>query len=124
MHFFKRTPGTESELDAELGYHLDQRELDPQLALYDIRTIETAVDSLLTAERLVVVLSGFFAVLAAVLAAIGLYGILAREVAVRTREIGIRLALGASRGAVLWTLMRETSLFVSIGAAAGAIAMV
>jgi predicted permease len=99
-------------------------ELDPRLALYDIRTIETALDALLIAERLAVVLSNLFAGLAALLVCIGLYGVLAREVAVRTREVGIRLALGASRAAVLWALTRGTLLFVTCGTAAGVIAAI
>lgn len=97
------------------------RELDPNLALYDIRTTEAALDNMLRTERMVALLSSAFAVLAALLAAIGLHGLLAREVAARTREAAIRLALGASRGAVLWALTGRTLRAVALGIGCGVV---
>jgi len=95
------------------------RDFDPALALYDIRTIEAAAEDLLTGERLLSLLSMFFAALAALLVATGVYGILVREIASRTREMGIRLALGASRQALLWSLIRDITLSGGLGISAG-----
>jgi ABC-type lipoprotein release transport system permease subunit len=78
----------------------------------------------LTRERLLSMLASFFGVLALLLACIGLYGIMAYGVMRRTREIGIRLAVGASRRSVMWMVLRETLIVVTIGVIAGAIAVV
>jgi predicted permease len=78
----------------------------------------------LTRERLLSMLASFFGILALLLACIGLYGIMAYGVMRRTREIGIRLAVGASRRSVLWMMLRETLIVVTIGVIAGAIASV
>jgi ABC-type antimicrobial peptide transport system permease subunit len=66
----------------------------------------------------------FFAIIAALLVALGLYGILAREVTTRTREIGIRMAVGARESSVLWMIVRETLLCIAIGVAAGVAVLV
>jgi ABC-type antimicrobial peptide transport system permease subunit len=68
---------------------------------------------------MIAVLSAAFGILATVLAAIGLYGVMAFVVARRTREIGLRMALGAPRGLVVWIVMRETILLVAAGLAIG-----
>ena len=70
-------------------------------------------------ERLIATLSGFFGLLALLLACVGLYGILAYGVASRTNEIGLRMALGAQRRDVLWLILREALLLVLIGVAVG-----
>jgi len=77
------------------------------------------IEDSLAGERMVADLSGAFGTLALVLAAIGLYGILAYSLSRRTREIGIRMALGARSGAVLWLMAREAFLLVGIGSAVG-----
>jgi ABC-type antimicrobial peptide transport system permease subunit len=64
-------------------------------------------------------LASFFALLALMLGAIGIYGMVAYRVAQRTAEIGIRMALGAQRGDVLWLIMRETLVLLAAGAAIG-----
>ena len=87
-------------------------------------TMELAVGNQLMPERLVATLSGLFGVLAALLAAIGLYGVTAYAVAQRTGEIGIRMALGAQRSDVQWQVMRETIVWVAAGALVGIAAAV
>ncbi len=89
--------------------------LDPALPVYDMRTLESTIDASLTNERLVASLSALFGGLATLLAMIGLYGVMAYTVAQRTHEIGIRVALGAQRGNVVWLVMREVMVMVGIG---------
>jgi putative ABC transport system permease protein len=84
-------------------------------------TLAQQVDDTLMQERLLAALSGFFGVLALLLTAIGLYGVMAYAVTQRTREIGIRVALGASRSSILWLVMRDLGLLLAIGMGAGAI---
>jgi putative ABC transport system permease protein len=79
---------------------------------------EEILDSLLS-ERLLALLSGFFGILALMLACLGLYGIVSYGVANRTGEIGIRLALGSTRGGIVGMIMRETAAVVLIGLGAG-----
>jgi ABC-type antimicrobial peptide transport system permease subunit len=73
----------------------------------------------LAKERVTALLSGFFALLALLLACIGLYGLMSYTVTRRTREIGIRVALGAQRTAVLWIVLRETLVLALVGIAIG-----
>ena len=87
-----------------------------------IATIEQQVGMLLARERLLAFLATFFAVLALLLACIGLYGVMAYRVVRRTREIGIRIAIGARQQTVVWMMVRETLLLVTIGAAVGTLA--
>ncbi|HVF23511.1 MAG TPA: ABC transporter permease [Pyrinomonadaceae bacterium] len=77
------------------------------------------IESTILRERLMATLSGFFGLLALVLACIGLYGILSYGVASRTTELGIRMALGAQRGDVFWLILREALWLVLIGMAVG-----
>ncbi len=94
-------------------------QMDPNLPLRDVTTESQQIDRLLFQERLVARLSGFFGLLALTLACIGLYGLLAYEVARRTREIGIRSALGAQRGDVLRLVVKQGLLLAVVGAVAG-----
>jgi len=94
-------------------------QMDPNLPLRDVITESQQIDRLLFQERLVARLSGFFGVLALTLACIGLYGLLAYEVARRTREIGIRTALGAQRGDVLRLVVTQGLSLALVGAVAG-----
>jgi len=93
--------------------------LDKDLPLYNVKTSAEQRDESLVEERLVATLCGFFSSLALLLACIGLYGVMAYGVARRTREIGIRMSLGAQRPAVLWMVFRETVLLVIAGVAVG-----
>jgi putative ABC transport system permease protein len=83
------------------------------------RTLSSQVERSLVRERLVARLLGAFAVLALILASVGLYGVLGYSVARRTGEIGVRLALGATRGGVLRSVLLQSAIVVAIGSAAG-----
>jgi predicted permease len=87
-----------------------------------IATIEQQVEVSLVRERMLALLATFFAALALILACIGLYGVMAYRAARRTREIGIRIAVGASQQSVVWLMVRETLLLVIGGAALGTLA--
>ncbi len=93
--------------------------LDAGMPVAEMRTVDSQIDRLITTERLVAGLAMAFGVLATLLAALGLYGVMAFMVARRTREIGIRMALGALRGNVLWLVMREVALVTGVGIAVG-----
>jgi len=88
------------------------RRLDPNVPMFGMRTMDEQVDRYLSTERLVANLATVFGGLAAILAAVGLYGLLAFGVARRAREIGVRVALGASRSSVTWLVTREAVLLV------------
>ena len=93
--------------------------LDPHLPLYNIKTLSTEIDQSLIQERLVTWLSSAFGVLATLLTALGLYGVLTFSVARRTREIGIRVALGAQRRDVFRLIMIRGVILVGVGVAVG-----
>jgi predicted permease len=95
------------------------RELDSNVPVYGMRTMEEQISNSLLVERLIASLSAVFGLLATLLAVIGLYGVMAHTVARRTREIGIRMALGAFQGDVIWMVMREVLALVCVGLAAG-----
>jgi ABC-type antimicrobial peptide transport system permease subunit len=79
--------------------------------------MEDQIDESLSAQRAMAALSAFFGILATLLAAIGLYGVMAYTVTRRTREIGIRLALGAGRASLLKLVLREVALLTVAGVA-------
>jgi len=91
--------------------------LDANLPVYDLATVETGIANSIYIDRMIAALSTFFGALATLLAAIGLYGVMAYNVARRTREIGLRMALGAERGSVLWLVMKEVALLAGVGIA-------
>jgi predicted permease len=97
-------------------------EVDATVPMYEIRTMDENVQNSLVTERLLATLSVVFGMLATVLAAIGLYGVMAFMVARRTREIGIRMALGAGGGSVVWLVMREVLMLAAAGLGIGLIA--
>jgi predicted permease len=96
------------------------RETDANVPIVGLRTLQQQVDQSLTTERMLATLSAIFGLLATVLAAVGLYGVMAYMVALRTREIGIRMALGAGRPSVVWLIMREVMLLAGVGVMLGA----
>jgi predicted permease len=113
MTFYLRTTRDATSIGNELRGHVAA--LDPDLPVYDIKTIDRQIDETLFVERLVSTLSTAFGVLATVLAAVGLYGVMAYLVVRRTREIGIRMALGATPSQVQQLVMREVVLLGGIG---------
>jgi len=113
--------------DAPMMISLIQREaraLDPNIPLFNIQTMDARVDESLRQERLVLALASVLGVLGTLLAAIGLYGVLSYSVIRRTREIGIRMALGAQQSSVLFMALRRGMTVAGIGIAAGIIAAV
>jgi putative ABC transport system permease protein len=93
--------------------------VDPEIPLYEVRTMEAAVARSLTTRRLTSTLLGAFATAAFVLAAIGIYGVISIGVAGRTREFGVRLALGARPTNLLQLVLRQGALLAGAGIAIG-----
>jgi putative ABC transport system permease protein len=95
------------------------KQLDSSMPVYQMKTVEAQLDQTLLTDRLIALLSAGFGLLATVLASVGLYGVMAFVVARRRKELGIRLALGAQPGGVIWLVMREVMLLLAIGLAIG-----
>ena len=112
-----RTAGDAGALTAAVRERV--RAVSPEIALTYLRSMDEQIDAALVSERLLATLSSMFAVLALLLACVGLYGVLSYDVTRRTRDIGIRLALGANRTRVFSGVLRRTAVIVAIGIAAG-----
>lgn len=97
--------------------HRTVRRLDAALPVYGMKTVESQIRETHYIDRLITMLSAAFGLLATLLAAVGLYGVMAFTVARRTRELGIRMALGAQRGSVVRLVMQEVFLLAGIGIA-------
>jgi len=95
------------------------KQIDAAMPIYQLKTLQGQLDETLLTDRLVALLSAGFGMLATVLASVGLYGVMAFVVARRRKELGIRLALGAQPGLVIWMVMREVIVLVSLGLAIG-----
>jgi predicted permease len=95
------------------------RRVDASMPLYQVKTLQGQLDETLLTDRLVALVAAGFGLLATVLASVGLYGVMAFVVARRTKELGIRLALGATRALVVWLVMKEVIVLVAIGLAVG-----
>jgi putative ABC transport system permease protein len=93
--------------------------VDPEIALARLRTLDQVRKESLGEDRYTMVLFACFAVVALLLAAVGIYGLMAFAVSQRTNEIGLRLALGASRLHVIWLILKEASMLAAIGLAIG-----
>jgi predicted permease len=97
-------------------------EIDSNIPIYNLRTLTRQVERSLLTERIVATLSTAFGALATLLAVIGLYGVMAYTAARRTREIGLRMAMGALSSDVIWIVMREVIVLVGTGVTLGLIA--
>jgi predicted permease len=95
------------------------KQIDSNLPVYGINTLRAQLSGALQRETLIAELVSFFGFLALLLACIGLYGVMAHGVVRRTKEIGIRMALGAERRGIVWMVMRETMLLVLVGIVIG-----
>src|SRR5436190_9206527 len=93
--------------------------LDKGFPVFNVKTLEVRIEESLARERILANLSGAVGILALALAAVGLYGVLAYSVSRRTREVGIRMALGSSTRSVLWMVAREALLLIAVGTVAG-----
>ncbi|HET9401632.1 MAG TPA: ABC transporter permease [Candidatus Acidoferrales bacterium] len=98
--------------------------IDTGFPIFNVRTMADRIEDALAGERMLARLSGAFGLLALVLAAVGLYGVLAYSVTRRTREIGIRIALGARQATVMLMITREVFFLVGLGCMAGIVAAV
>ena len=117
MVIYVRTIGDPNQLISAIRSKV--RDLDTNLPIFAMRTEEVQINSNLSAERMIASLSAVFGFLATLLAVIGLYGVMAYTVAQRTREVGIRMALGAAQGNVIWMVMQEVLLLVVVGVLLG-----
>jgi ABC-type antimicrobial peptide transport system permease subunit len=112
-----RTAGDPSQVIAGLRGAIAS--VDPNLPVFHVRTIGDQLGTMMSQETLISRLTVVFAGLAVLLAAIGLYGVMSFNVARRTGEIGIRMALGASGGGVQWMVLRETLALLIVGLGLG-----
>jgi predicted permease len=94
-------------------------EFDKGFPIFNVKTLRVGIEEALARERILAGLSGAIGFLALALAAVGLYGILAYSVSRRTRELGIRMALGSRATSVLWMVAREALLLIGMGSLAG-----
>jgi predicted permease len=117
MTFYARTTQHPQEMADTLRRVV--RELDPSLPVFGLKSVQLQVNESLFIERMIAMLSASFGLLATLLAAVGLYGVTDYGVVRRTREIGIRVALGATGRNVLQLVMREVALMTGLGVAIG-----
>src|SRR5262249_38628577 len=117
LSIYVRTAQAPATLLAAVG-RVAAREM-PGVPVDRLRTMEALFDSNIGEKRRIASLAGFFGVLATLLAAVGLYGVIAFPVARRTREIGIRMAIGAARGHVLAMVIREVGMVIAGGLIVG-----
>lgn len=117
LYFFVRTAGDPHDLMGTIRKTVAR--LDPNLPLDDLRTMPEQIKENVFLDRFISVLSAAFALLATLLAAIGLYGVLAYTVAQRTKEIGLRMALGADASRVRGMVLRQVGMMTIVGGAIG-----
>lgn len=114
-HFYVKIRGTPEQ--AERSLRSIVRGLDPALPIVYLRTVDEQINRSLNTERMLATLAGGFGTLALLLSLVGLYGVMSFVVTQRTREIGIRIALGARASAALWLILRDAVLMIAAGTA-------
>jgi ABC-type antimicrobial peptide transport system permease subunit len=114
-NFYARFRGTPESAFRSIREIL--RNTDPTLPISYFRTLDEQIDRSLTSERMLATLSSSFGTLALLLSLVGLYGVISFVVNLRTREIGIRLALGATRLSAIWLVLRDAMLMIAAGTA-------
>jgi predicted permease len=119
MYFYARTRLPSDQLIAAVPQMM--KRIDPTLPVQDLKTMPQQLRENVFLDRMISILSAAFALLATLLAAVGLYGVLAYSVSQRTREIGVRMALGADSGRVQRMVLRQVGAMVAIGATVGAL---
>ncbi|HLN97218.1 MAG TPA: ABC transporter permease [Pyrinomonadaceae bacterium] len=112
-----RTAGDPLSLSAEVRAAIAQ--VNDRLSILNLTSLRLQTDETLSQEKLITQLVSFFGLLGLLLSCVGLYGIMAHAVVRRTNEIGIRIALGAERGNIIWMVLRESLLLVAIGLVVG-----
>jgi putative ABC transport system permease protein len=117
MAIYLRADASPSSLTQSLREQV--RAVDPNLPIFGERTMENVISDSMAQRRFAMQVVGLFGLLAMLLAGIGIYGVMAYSVSQRTREIGIRLALGASRGAILRWVLRQGMTLIVIGVSVG-----
>ena len=112
-----RTSGATRSVTADVEHAIHA--VDPKIPIYNVRTLQAQLDQGISSERILGFLSALFSALATLLCAIGLYGIIGYGVSRRTREIGVRFAIGAQKSDVAGLFLREALLLVSCGILVG-----
>jgi putative ABC transport system permease protein len=120
LNLLIRTSGPVSALDRQIGQVVHR--LDPEQAVDEIQSLETLLENAVSSPRLVAVLLGAFGAAALVITLAGLAGLVAYSVSLRTREIGIRVALGAQRREIVWMVLRQAVVLTAAGLVFGHLA--
>jgi predicted permease len=113
--FYVRTASDDANLASSVRAAVAH--FDPALPIFDVKTLETQTNETHYVDRMVAFLSAAFGLLATLLAAVGLYGVMSYSVTRRTREIGIRMALGSKPSGVLWNVLSEVLVLAGVGIA-------